>query len=237
MIRNTCVHLLMYAVNGGPIGNPADSEASIGNLAARTPEQCLQLDKPSLKGNEKSSEFDSGRFIDDGEVLKKLWEPGMGVKAIQYCETKNNTFASIKIFVGNDKKKIPLHKHGSEGEIKCWDWKFKTGDYIREFSYTWNMLTRDVIKIEINTQFNDLHQIGSGSGKEVTKQYNSFQPFVGLYSFEVDGNLKGIGAYTDDCIHTPKKLPDFFSSPTVDHIKGDTAVASKTWVNERHGTS
>jgi len=86
----------------------------------------------------------------------------MGVKTIQYCETKNNTFASIKILVGNEKKTIPLHKHGSEGEVNCRQWDFKKGDYIREFSYTWNKLTGDVIKIEINTQFNDLRQIGSG---------------------------------------------------------------------------
>ena len=147
MIRNTFVPLFILAVSGGSTENPADG----------TPAQCLLLDKSNLKGLDKTPDSANGKYIDDGEVLKKDWEPGMEVKAIQYCETNIKTFASIKVFVGNEKKTIPLSKHGSEGAKKCWEWSLEKGDYIREFSYTWNTLTGDVTKIVFKTQLDDTH--------------------------------------------------------------------------------
>jgi hypothetical protein len=42
----------------------------------------LLLDKSNLKGLDKTPDSANGKYIDDGEVLKKDWEPGMEVKAI-----------------------------------------------------------------------------------------------------------------------------------------------------------
>ena len=83
--------------------------------------------------------------------------------------------------------------------------------------------------------------MGRASGKyKVNYEYTAFQPFVGIFTYQLDDTTVAIGAYEDDCHNTPARLPfgfEDFNIPSLDEVKGEKAVSSMTWVNLDHGES
>lgn len=80
--------------------------------------------------------------------------------------------------------------------------------------------------------------IGKGSGFKVNFEYNAFQPVVGLFSYEWDGETLAFGAYEDDCHAKPTRLPfgfETFNLPSIDEATGKNTISSMTWVNEEDG--
>lgn len=77
--------------------------------------------------------------------------------------------------------------------------------------------------------------IGKGSGSKVNYEYSTFQPFIGFFSYEVDGKIKAFGGIEDDCHNTPAHLPfgmTDMNSPSMDEVHGKESKTSITWVNE-----
>jgi len=85
--------------------------------------------------------------------------------------------------------------------------------------------------------------IGNSPGnKLVNYEFSAFQPFVGLYTYEVDPIIYGVGVYEDDCHNKPKKdaLPFGMGEqnlPSLEEITGKTSETALTWINEDHGKS
>ena len=97
-----------------------------------------------------------------------------------------------------------------------------------------------VSSIVFQTHLGQVRVFGRGEGVKSNFEFNSFQPFVGLISYEFNGNLAAMGAYEDDCVNAPAKRPFGFTDfniQSMEEVKGTTSVASVTWVNEEHGTS
>jgi len=96
------------------------------------------------------------------------------------------------------------------------------------------------VQIIFETNIGVQRVMGRGTGLKTKFEYNAFQPFVGIVSFELDGRTLGIGAYEDDCHMTATKLPfgfETFNLPSLDEVKGKTTSTSVTWNNDAHGTS
>ena len=163
----------------------------------------------------------------------------MGVKAVNYCISDNDTFSSMQLIVGDSDVSINLRKHGEAGG-ECRQWRLQAEDYIRTVQYTWNRSSGRVTAVVFQTHMEQTRVIGRGEGFKVNYDYNAFQPFVGLFTFEVGDATMAIGAYEDDCHNTPAKLPFGFETmnvPSMDAAKGEDVMSSVTWVNERHGTT
>ena len=100
-----------------------------------TQHECLILDAEHIVIFDEAILFAGGEWIDDGQILQEKWEPGMNVRAINYCiSDDSNYFVSMQLLVGPEGSKrsdwIPLRKHGQNGGI-CRRWNLKDGDYIR----------------------------------------------------------------------------------------------------------
>ena len=167
----------------------------------------------------------------------------MGVRAINYCvNAQDNTFKALQIIVGKEgdaSSEVALRKHGGEGGA-CRQWRLEAGDYIRNVQYTWNRSRETVTQVVFQTHTGQTRVFGRGDGTKVNFEYNSFQPFVGLISYEIYDETVGIGAYEDDCVNTPAKLPfgfQDFNVPSMSEVNGSSAVTSLVWVNEEQGIS
>jgi len=113
--------------------------------------ECLELDADHIVWYDESSNFESGGWIDDGEVLDLEWESGWGVRAINYCiDDYDDTFQSMQIMVGAEGAELdawtPLRKHGADGGT-CRRWILQEEDYIRIVQYTWNRYTQSVVQV------------------------------------------------------------------------------------------
>lgn len=78
------------------------------------------------------------------------------------------------------------------------------------------------------------------SNRKVNYEYNAFQPFVGMFTYELDETTVAIGAYEDDCHNAPKRLPygiESWNLPSMEEVNGEHNVSSMTWVNLDDGTS
>lgn len=81
---------------------------------------------------------------------------------------------------------------------------------------------------------------GRGEGIRNSFEYNTYKPFVGLVSFEIDNRTLGLGGYEDTCAKTPKRLPFGFGTmnlPSIDELKGKHSATTMTWDNTEHGVS
>ena len=107
----------------------------------RSVEDCLIVDKEHVGAIDELYDDFGGGWIDDGDVLKKKWSPGMGVVAINYC-ADGDLFKSMQVVVGNDEEEIKLRKHGGKGG-KCRKWRLQAEDYIRDIQYTWAIQTME----------------------------------------------------------------------------------------------
>ena len=82
--------------------------------------------------------------------------------------------------------------------------------------------------------------MGQGTGTVYEFKYSFLQPFVGLFSYQLDEKTLAIGPYEDDCHNTPTWTPmsfNTFNETSLEEAQGSNAVTSETWVNERHGES
>ena len=105
----------------------------------RSVEDCLITDVDHIGDMGLIYDDLGGNWIDDGDILKEQWTPGMGVVAIKYCSDEDNKdFKSIQVVVGNDEEEIKLQRHGNFGG-KCRMWRLQPDDYIREIQYTWDI--------------------------------------------------------------------------------------------------
>jgi len=73
-----------------------------------------------------------GGWVDDGEILKEQWEPGMGIRRVNYCIGEDDTFRSMQLIVGweDEESWVTLLKHGAAGG-SCRGWILKPDDYVR----------------------------------------------------------------------------------------------------------
>ena len=98
-----------------------------------------------------------------------------------------------------------------------------------------------VHQIVFQTHNGQTRVIGRDSGtKKINYEYTAFQPFVGIFTYELNDETLAIGAYEDDCHNAPKRLPfgfETFNLPSLEEISGDQSVSSMTWINDDHGTS
>lgn len=187
-----------------------------------------------------------GEWIDDGDVLKQQWKPGMDIRAVNYCTDKENGwFTSLQLMVGSSEEEDPdqwikLRKHGAAGG-SCYRWTLQSEDYIRRVQYTWNNHHMQIVEVVFQSHNGQTRVIGLGEGRKVNYEYSAFQPLVGFFSFDAeDGKLFAIGAYEDDCHNTPERLPyGFLTSniPSLEEVRGEASIASVSWVNESSGTS
>ena len=75
----------------------------------RSVEDCLITDVDHIGDMNAIYDDLGGNWIDDGDILKEQWTPGMGVVAIKYCSDEDNKdFKSIQVVVGNDEEEIKL---------------------------------------------------------------------------------------------------------------------------------
>ena len=51
----------------------------------RSVEECLILDNEKVGAMDDVYDERGGGWIDDGDILREDWSPGMGVKKINYC--------------------------------------------------------------------------------------------------------------------------------------------------------
>ena len=98
-----------------------------------------------------------------------------------------------------------------------------------------------VTQIVIMTHMGQTRVRGRADGKyKVNYEYSAFQPFVGIFSYQLDEVTVAIGAYEDDCHNAPKRLPfgfEDFNIPSMEEVSGEKSVSSMTWVNLDHGES
>ena len=167
----------------------------------------------------------------------------MNVRGITYCIDEYNHFVSMQLQVGRDdadkSEWIPLRKHGQNGGT-CRFWGLEPGDYIRDVQYTWNIQMESLVKVAFKTHNDFARVFGQGDGTQVVFQYNAFQPFVGIVSYERRSRIAGFGAYEDDCHMTPNNLPHGFldfNQTSMDELKGTHASASRVYINGVHGES
>ena len=116
---------------------------------------CLKLDAEHVVVYDENWQYAGGEWIDDGQILKQSWEPGMGIRAVNYCiDESAKTFLSMQLLVGNEgdplEKWVPLRKHGQSGGT-CKRWRLKEEDYIRIVQYTWNRYTETVVQVAFKT--------------------------------------------------------------------------------------
>lgn len=74
-----------------------------------------------------------GGWVDDGETLREKWQPGMGVRRVNYCIGEDDLFRRMQLVVGledDEENWIPLLAHGAAGG-SCRGWKLQPDDYIR----------------------------------------------------------------------------------------------------------
>ena|ERR1719469_28581 len=113
--------------------------------------ECLIVDADHIVVYDGHYRYGDGEWIDDGEILYKEWEPGMGIRALNYCiDEDNNTYRSMQLMVGNEGSPIDewirLRKHGADGG-HCRRWRIDSEDYIRNVQYTWNRYTESVVQV------------------------------------------------------------------------------------------
>ena len=60
----------------------------------KTADECLILDSDKVGAIHEVYDSRGGGYIDDGEVLREQWSPGMGVKKIAYC-LEDEEFVSL----------------------------------------------------------------------------------------------------------------------------------------------
>ena len=63
--------------------------------------ECLLVDSDHMVMYDENWRYAGGEWIDDGQILNKKWEPGMRVRAINYCLDKRDRFRSLQLMVGD----------------------------------------------------------------------------------------------------------------------------------------
>ena len=73
---------------------------------------------------------------------------------------------------------------------------------MRAVQWTWHMdMTghNGVQQLVFQTHLGETRVIGREMGQKVNYDYNAFQPFIGLYTFEDAGVTLAVGAWEDNC--------------------------------------